>query len=171
MLHIELAEHNWPVLATEIAADWQSLAHRAAASAVAVSAWRGFLTSAEQVEISLCLHNDAEIRTLNRDYRGKDTPTNVLSFPMCDAEELAHPHTPEILLGDIILSHETCAREAAEKGISLAAHAAHLIIHGTLHLLDYDHMEDAEAQAMEALEVQACAALGLANPYALDTAP
>ncbi len=119
-------------------------------------------------EIAVRLTLDAEVRALNRDYRGKDAATNVLSFPMLDAEELAglaHNRHPEILLGDIVLAYETCAREAADKGVSLEAHAAHLIVHGSLHLLGYDHIDDDDAQIMEAIETAAMAALGLHRPY------
>ena len=81
-------------------------------------------------------------------------------------ESLANSDDGEILLGDIVLARETCAREAAEKNVSLADHATHLIVHGALHLVGYDHMDDAAAAAMEALEVKALASLGIANPYA-----
>ncbi|HMN53597.1 MAG TPA: rRNA maturation RNase YbeY, partial [Sphingopyxis sp.] len=90
------------------------------------------------------------------------------SFPQVQADlldTLSNSDDGEILLGDIVLARETCAREAAEKGISVADHATHLIVHGTLHLVGYDHMDDASAQAMEALEVKALASLGIANPY------
>ena len=81
-------------------------------------------------------------------------------------ETLANSDDGEILLGDIVLARETCAREAGEKGISLEDHATHLIVHGTLHLVGYDHMDDTSAAAMEAMEVKALASLGIANPYA-----
>ena len=121
------------------------------------------------VEIAVRLTDDEEVRALNRDFRGKDKPTNVLSFPQVQPdllETLANSDDGEILLGDIVLARETFAREAAEKGISLADHATHLIVHGTLHLVGYDHMDDVAAAAMEALEVKALASLGIANPYA-----
>jgi probable rRNA maturation factor len=124
--------------------------------------------AAPLVEIAVRLTDDAEVQTLNRDFRGKDKPTNVLSFPQVQADlldGLANSDDGEILLGDIVLARETCAREAEEKGVSLAAHATHLIVHGTLHLVGYDHVDDHGAAAMEALEVKALASLGLANPY------
>ena len=107
-------------------------------------------------ELSLAFINDAEIQTLNRDYRGKDTPTNVLSFP---------DNGPAPLLGDIVLAFETIQREAAEKSVSLHHHLSHLIIHGFLHLQGYDHETEAEATQMEALEIKALAALNIDNPY------
>ena len=105
-------------------------------------------------ELSLAFINDAEIQTLNRDYRGKDRPTNVLSFPQTGP-----------LLGDIILARETVEREAQEKNISFEAHLTHLIIHGWLHLQGYDHETDATAQEMEAIEIAALGKLGIDNPY------
>jgi len=120
------------------------------------------------VEVAIRLTDDAEVRTLNRDYRYKDKPTNVLSFPMVPPDmidNLANTDDGEVLLGDIVLAHETCAREAAERAVSVEAHATHLIVHGTLHLLGYDHMRDDEAEAMESLEREIMAALGLHDPY------
>ncbi|MBX9815686.1 MAG: rRNA maturation RNase YbeY, partial [Sphingomonas sp.] len=117
---------------------WEALATRAARAAIAATPHAACLAEAPPlIELSIRLTSDAEVRALNRDYRGKDKPTNVLSFPMLDADELGHPPETEaeILLGDIVLAHETCAAEAAERGIALAAHATHLIVHGTLHLL------------------------------------
>jgi probable rRNA maturation factor len=158
-LHVELNEdHDWPP-----ATDWQALANRAAAAAMA-----GAGIILPTAEISLRLTTDAEVHTLNRDYRGKDKPTNVLSFPQYAPEEIADlpgDDAPEILLGDIVLALETCAMEATDKGISLADHVGHLIIHGTLHLVGHDHIEDAAAEEMEALEVKALASLGIGNPY------
>jgi probable rRNA maturation factor len=117
---------------------------------------------------SLLFTTDAEVRALNSQWRGKDKPTNVLSFPMLEPEELqalADGGPPE-MLGDIALAHETCAREAAEKGVSLADHTAHLIVHGLLHLAGLDHETgDGEAEAMEALEIKALALMGIADPY------
>ncbi len=112
--------------------------------------------------------DDDELQTLNRDWRGKDKPTNVLSFPMLEAEELAQLAAagPPVLLGDIALSFDTCAREAAEKSVSLQHHASHLVIHGLLHLAGFDHEtgED-DAHEMESLEIKALAGLGIGNPY------
>lgn len=122
------------------------------------------------VSVSIKLSDNAEVHALNREWRDKDKPTNVLSFPMLDDEELdalieGRYEAPEIMLGDIILAFGICEAEAAERGIPVAHHATHLVVHGMLHLLGYDHIEDEEADAMEALEVKALASLGLHNPY------
>jgi len=107
-------------------------------------------------ELSLALADDATVQGLNRDYRAKDKPTNVLSFPAA--------HGP--LLGDVIVAHETLMREAVEEGIPAADHLAHLTIHGLLHLLGYDHETEADALRMEALETSILAGLGIADPHA-----
>jgi len=122
------------------------------------------------VSVSIKLSDNAEVHALNQEWRDKDKPTNVLSFPMLDDAELEALLTgtynaPEIMLGDIILAYETCAAEAAEKGIPIAYHATHLVIHGMLHLLGHNHIEEDEAELMEALEVKALASIGLPNPY------
>ena len=165
MLSVETHEASpWPD-----ALDWEARAAEAAAAALALTPWAGLADAAPLVEIAVRLTDDAEVHTLNRDFRGKDKPTNVLSFPQVQADlldTLSNSDDGEILLGDIVLARETCAREAAEKGISIPDHATHLIVHGTLHLVGYDHMDDASATAMEALEVKALASLGIANPYA-----
>ncbi len=106
-------------------------------------------------EVSLVLMNDEEIQILNRTFRHHDTPTNVLSFSSDEKEEL----------GDIILAFETVKREADEAGISPLHHMLHLIIHGFLHLLGYDHEEEEAAQKMEILEIQILETLSIANPY------
>jgi len=114
-------------------------------------------------ELSVVLTDDAEQRVLNRDWRGIDKSTNVLSFPQIE------PFGPVSgLLGDIILARETLEREAAEQGVSFEDHFTHLVVHGFLHLLGYDHMDDDEALAMEGLETQILASLGVADPYAED---
>lgn len=150
------------------ALDWEARAGEAAAAALALTPYASLVDAAPLVEISVRLSDDEEVHTLNRDFRGKDKPTNILSFPQVQAdllESLANSDDGEILLGDLVLARETCAREAEEKGISLTDHATHLIVHGTLHLVGYDHMDDVSAAAMEALEVKALASLGIGNPY------
>ena len=112
-------------------------------------------------ELSILLTNDAEQQELNRQWRGKDSSTNVLSFPQIE------PFGPVMgLLGDITLARETLVREAGEQGVSLADHFTHLVVHGFLHILGYDHLTDAEALQMESLETQILASLGIADPYA-----
>lgn len=163
MLDIALLDGgDWPD------ADWEGIAQRSVAAAIAISPYAGFATSPALYEIAVKLTSDAEVHGLNKAYRQKDKPTNVLSFPQVQRDLLeatANTDDGEILLGDIVLAKDVCAAEAAEKGIAMPDHAAHLIIHGTFHLLGYDHMVDAEADAMEALEIQALASMGLADPY------
>ena len=151
-------EEPWPQ------GQWEALAERAAEGLAQVTPELGN----PRLSTSLLFTSDAEIHALNREWRQRDKPTNVLSFPMLAREELlALPaEGPPELLGDVALAHETCAREAAEKGVPLEHHAAHLIVHGLLHLAGYDHeLGEAEAEAMEALETKALALMGIANPY------
>jgi probable rRNA maturation factor len=107
-------------------------------------------------ELSVVLSDDEQVRQLNRDYRHKDSPTNVLSFPM-------PPETG--LMGDVIFARETIAREAADQSKRFEDHFVHLLIHGMLHLQGFDHQIDAEAEDMEAREVRALARLSIDNPY------
>lgn len=120
----------------------------------------------EHVEVSLVLADDGMVRELNRQYRGQDKPTNVLSFASLDAEDdVAVPDGP-LMLGDVVLAFETTRREAAAEGKTLADHLAHLVVHGILHLLGYDHLEEDEALEMEGRERSILADLGIADPYA-----
>jgi probable rRNA maturation factor len=112
-------------------------------------------------ELSLLLADDSAIRALNRDWRGKDQPTNVLSFPAGPPAAEGAP----LLLGDVALAYETVAREAAEQGKTLADHMRHLLVHGILHLLGHDHEDEDEAERMESLERSILAGLGVADPY------
>jgi probable rRNA maturation factor len=134
-------------------------AARAAFAGAAPAALRG-----RPVELCVALADDAQVRALNRDYRGIDKPTNVLSFGgSWDAAAVAAP--PVVLLGDVVLACETVSAEAALQGKSLADHVTHLTVHGVLHLLGYDHEEAAEAEMMESLEASLLAGLGVADPY------
>jgi len=130
----------------------------AVAAGVAVAG----LKHAAGAELSVVLTDDASIRTVNAQWRGMDKPTNVLSFPQ--AEGAAIERSP--MLGDIVLAYETIEREAAEAGKSFGDHFTHLIVHGLLHLFGYDHINDSEAEAMEAIEIRILATLGIDNPYA-----
>ena len=143
---------------------WEALAEQAASSAEAVA----HELANPRLSASLLFTSDEEIHALNREWRQRDKPTNVLSFPMLARNELLAlaPEGPPELLGDVALAHETCAREAADKGVPLEHHAAHLIVHGLLHLAGYDHeISPADAEAMEALETKALAICGIPDPY------
>ncbi|MEO5774249.1 MAG: rRNA maturation RNase YbeY [Sphingomicrobium sp.] len=146
---------------------WDALVRAAAESAIAESRFPELTASARSVELSVRLTSDEEVRALNAQWRGKDQPTNVLSFPLAEIDDFTSANVagPELLLGDIVLARGVCASEAAEKSIAVETHASHLIVHGTLHLLGYDHDADVDAADMEAREVRALARLGLANPY------
>lgn len=147
---------------------WADLARRAVRAGLSVSPFANLIDKKVSVEVAVKLSDDAEVQSLNANYRGKDKPTNVLSFPMVQPDllqSLENSDDGEALLGDIILARETCEAEAAEKDISLHQHATHLMVHGTLHLLGYDHENEADAERMEDLEVKALASLGLPNPY------
>ena len=150
---------------------WAALAERAVAAAVAESAFPQLATSERSVEVALRLTSDDAVRTLNAEWRGKDKPTNVLSFPLAEVDDLGvtgDADSPELMLGDIVLAHGVCAVEAADKQVAIADHAAHLMVHGTLHLLGYDHGDDDSADDMEKREVRALARLDIADPYAGD---
>jgi probable rRNA maturation factor len=151
-LDVEIEAGGW----TEITGvEW--LATRAAEAALVAAK----PDKAEDLEATILLTDDAAVRELNRLWRGKDNPTNVLSFP---ADLPTLPGEPRHI-GDIALAYETLSREAQAEGKTLAHHMAHLVVHGVLHLLGHDHERDDEAEAMEAAEISALEALGIANPY------
>jgi probable rRNA maturation factor len=120
-------------------------------------------------EVGVLLADDARVRALNRDYRGQDRPTNVLSFPT--GEVTAPVPGGPVLLGDVVVALETTRQEAGRDGKALGDHLAHLVVHGTLHLLGHDHEDDGEAEAMEALERELLAGLGIADPYRVEASP
>jgi probable rRNA maturation factor len=126
------------------------------------------LTKARPLELSVNLTSNAEIQALNRTWRGKDKPTNILSFASIDDPDfrLAASLPGPFHLGDLVLAWGVVAAEAAEQRKTLHDHFAHLLIHGTLHLLGYDHEVEAEAETMEALEIDILKRLGIENPYA-----
>ncbi|MDD9909021.1 MAG: rRNA maturation RNase YbeY [Ahrensia sp.] len=146
-----------------VAGDWpdecavEELAQRAIEASIAGAR----LELPTDAEVSVVFADDAQMRSLNRQWRERDKPTNVLTFAANDADG---PFSP--LLGDIVLASETIAREAREQGKSFEAHLTHLIIHGFLHLNGHDHLVEAEALAMERLETEICAELGIADPHA-----
>jgi len=163
MLEIALeADEEW-----DSSCPWEQLIRDAAQAAIAESAYPELTASERPVELSVRLTGDAEVRALNAEWRGKDKATNVLSFPLSDADDLKQTKFSgqELLLGDIVLARGVCEAEAGDKGVSVEQHAAHLLVHGTLHLLGYDHHDDSEAEDMEAREVRALARLGIADPY------
>ncbi|MDB5695826.1 MAG: rRNA maturation RNase YbeY [Sphingomonas bacterium] len=164
MIQVEVSrEEPWPDT------DWGALATRAAHAAFERTPHGDLATSPALVEVSIRLTGDEEVRQLNAQYRGKDKPTNVLSFAMVQPDLLdtvtRNSDDGEVLLGDIVLAHGVCTREAVERAIPLTDHVMHLVVHGVLHLLGHDHQGDGEADAMEAIERDALASLGLADPY------
>ena len=162
MIEVEVSRsEDW-----DIFTDWPRRAQDAVLTAARVSGLQSIEDAPAPFEVSVKFTDDAEVRALNASYRGKDQPTNVLSFPMMSAAELAAPPAHGGLLGDIVLAYETCAREAGEKGIAVADHASHLIVHGTLHLLGHDHDDDGPAETMEGIERMALGRIGIADPYA-----
>ena len=142
------------------------LTRRAAASAVAVAPP---MPAERSAELAVLFVDDARMKALNQRYRGQDKPTNVLAFAAQESAPSASPaRVPEpstLLLGDVVLAYETTVREAKAAGKPVAAHVGHLVVHGVLHLLGYDHHRAREARAMEALEVRALEAIGLPDPY------
>ena len=132
------------------------------------AAWRFLDGGGDAWEVSVLLTDDARQRELNRDWRGKDKPTNVLSFPAADDDGPALPAGVAAPLGDVSLAFETLVREAETGGVSFDDHFSHLLVHGMLHLMGYDHETAADAERMEGLETEILASLGIDDPYAGD---
>ena len=150
MLHIVIEHNGWKSIR-----GLKALAEKAVEAATPIAQ--------RKKEITLLFADDATLKTLNHDWRGKNKPTNVLSFPA--NPDLKLPRGEPKPLGDIALGYETLVREADEAGKTLKAHTTHLIVHGVLHLLGYDHMNDADAAKMEAREILILKKLGIADPY------
>ncbi len=132
---------------------------------VAAGIGPGVRPAADQVvELAIVFGDDDLVQRLNREYRGKDAPTNVLSFALTEADEPDFPGAP-LVLGDVVLALETVLAEATRDNKAPADHARHLVVHGILHLLGHDHMTDAEAEAMERIETAILARFGIADPY------
>lgn len=148
MIEIEIEDLDW----TQAQPDAERLTRAAAEAALARSEVAG-----DRDDLVVLLTDDETVHALNRQFRGRNQPTNVLSFP---ASSTARAH-----LGDIALAYGVCAGEAQAQGKSLAAHLQHLVVHGVLHLLGHDHQDAAEAEAMEAIERQVMSVLGLPDPY------
>ena len=126
--------------------------------------WHAFKNEYRRAELSLMLLDEADARVLNRDYRQKDYATNVLSFALNEGESM-FADTQDTLYGDLIICPQVVVKEAAEQGKPLHHHFAHLVIHGTLHLMGFDHIEDEDADQMEALEIELLRQLNIPNPY------
>lgn len=153
-------------------ARWQDAGLDALAQTAAQACLAHLAISGAEVALLGC--DDTRITELNADFREKPTATNVLSWPAADlaAEDAGdRPHAPtpdfdgSLELGDIAISYDTCAREAADAGKPMGDHVTHLIIHGVLHLLGYDHIRDQDATLMEAIEVQILGKMGIDDPY------
>ncbi|RIJ23840.1 rRNA maturation RNase YbeY [Henriciella barbarensis] len=147
-LDLRIKDAGW----TDEMEDPETVCQRALKAALALTGIEG--------EVALLLTDDNEMHTLNRDWRGKDKPTDVLSFP---ADEMDAP-----FLGDIAVGLGVSRGDAVTRGIKLTDHLSHLVIHGYLHLLGYDHMSEEEAREMEALEIKALSGLGIGDPYGRD---
>ena len=146
MIEVEIDDDAW----IEALPDAAAVVERAASLALGDS----------HGDVVILLADDAHVRQINAQFRDRDRPTNVLSFPAPDS---ARPH-----LGDLILAHGVCAAEAAQQGKSLSDHLSHLTIHGVLHLMGHDHEVEDEAEAMELEERRLLASLGIADPYSVD---
>ncbi|HZR86345.1 MAG TPA: rRNA maturation RNase YbeY [Bradyrhizobium sp.] len=163
-----MPERAYPITEVVIAADcWQSEPEAEATVQRAIAA-ASEVADADtgHAEVAVMLTDDVTIRTFNKDFRGIDKPTNVLSFP---APEMDIPNAEEQAcraLGDIAIAYETLRREADEEAKPFLHHLSHLAVHGFLHLVGYDHETDADAEEMEALEVAVLAQLGIPDPYA-----
>lgn len=160
-MQLDVDVEHWP------SGEWEGLAERVAEE---IAPLVPELANPRLVA-SVLFTSDEEIHALNREWRDRDKPTNVLSFPMLARLDLVHldPEGPPEMVGDIALAHGVCAREAAEKGVSLTDHAAHLLVHGFLHLAGHDHeLGEEQAEAMEDLEVKVLARMGIADPYRRD---
>ncbi|MEQ8709532.1 MAG: rRNA maturation RNase YbeY [Rhodospirillales bacterium] len=152
---VRIDDDHW----TELSGDPESLCQTAARAALAAAG------RDDEVEVSILLTSDAQVQQLNRDYRHQDKPTNVLSFAT-DDDDRRIPQGEALPLGDIVVAFGTVRREAESAGISLTDHTSHMIVHGTLHLLHYDHEIEEEAVEMEALETAILAQMGISDPYA-----
>ena len=155
---VRIADSRWPMfLGVADDAAVGRLLQPLISATLAAGGWRG------AAELAVVLTDDTTVRALNRTYRGVDTSTNVLSFAL---DEIGGPTSAgPVALGDVLLAFETVALEAAKRGLSPSHHLCHLVTHGILHLIGYDHKEEAEAESMERLEARVLAAFGIADPY------
>lgn len=164
-IEILISSAAWP-------GDVRPLVRDCARAALAAACPAGLAAATLSIELA----EDARVAELNSRWRGKDGPTNVLSFPGCergglaDALAVAGPAGPPVMLGDVILAHGVCAREAAAAGVHLRDHLALLVVHGCLHCLGYDHVDEGEAEEMEGLEARILGRLGIDDPRLRDAA-
>jgi probable rRNA maturation factor len=155
-ISFHIQHHPWKKILTKSRKDFELALHKA---------FDALILPKKQFAVAISFISDNEMQTLNAQYRGKDKPTNVLSFPMIeDFSDLKRWPEP-LELGDIVLAYETTSQEAFDEGKSLSDHTSHLLIHGLLHLFGYDHMTKKDAKEMEGLEVAILAELGIENPY------
>lgn len=154
------------VIVDVVCPDWRAaeisldeVVSAAARAALAGAAFDGM------AELGVRLTDDAEIRALNKDWRDRDAATNVLAFALTESSDIPVAEGGPAMLGDVVVAYETSAAEAADQKKSLANHLSHLVVHGTLHLLGFDHEHEAEAEAMEALEREVLAGIGVPDPY------
>ena len=155
-IEISLRDSAWSTVLPDAAA----VVRRAAAAVLEAEA-----NLPGHVELSVVLADDAFVRTLNRDYRGQDRATDVLSFPVHEPPRLDRPGEMPLMLGDVVLARETVQRDSASTGVGLADRVSHLVVHGVLHLLGHDHDEPDAERRMRALESRTLLALGLCDPY------
>lgn len=160
-LHLDLSVEVGPWPNEDVVQGWFDRAISAATVHIDLNLASG--------ELSVMLTDDAAMQTINLEHRGQDKPTNVLSFPGLEPETLSQlPGDRPFLLGDLVFAHETISRESTRGGLTFEDHMLHLIVHGFLHLLGYDHEEDGDAQRMESLEVAILRDLNISDPYAAE---
>jgi probable rRNA maturation factor len=161
-IDVIISENAWEYKCADLA----GLCERAAIAGISAVCEINKLLKLEGAEVAIMLSNNSHVQDLNRDYRDIDKPTNVLSFASFDADELVKmPEGADIILGDIVVAYETVVSEAEEEGKVLEDHLVHMIVHGVLHLLGFDHQSDEEARQMESLEIDVLDRMGIFNPY------
>ena len=165
-LNLDIADERW----IANIADIEKVSEQVKDTVFADVGARGgldFLPADKEVSVNVCLSDDEQVHTLNRDFRGMDKPTNVLSFANVDYRDFADESElfGSVELGDIIIAFETMDKEAQIESISLKNHYCHLLAHGLLHILGFDHIEEDEAKVMEGYETEILAQLGIENPY------
>ena len=162
-VYLTMEDKRWEKVLPDVSALVQKTAD-VATKRVWNDVW--FLDENKTFSVNLCLSNDEAVHKLNREFRGVDKPTNVLSFANYEDDSFEDMlEADDVELGDVIVALKTLEREAEEQGVSLKAHFMHLWLHGLLHILGYDHMDESDAEVMEGLEIEILATLGIENPY------